>query len=254
MSDVKKPELSNPEEKLIEYQEQVDRIRRWAGVGTWEWSVETGQFDIDLAFLCRYGYTMEELTPFTTERWLTILHPDDVRVTMQWFGDLLSGKSEQYNYLFRIRSKTDDWIMFHARGGVEKRDAEGNPLLFAGTIQDVSNLKPADHRDQLLSAVNEAANVLLGSGDEAFGLKIWRVLDLLGRAAEVDRVYVWKNRQGEDGRLYTTQVHEWSLGAEPQSGNEFTVDIAFEEAIPTWEKALTSGECINNLVRLMPQA
>jgi GAF domain-containing protein len=72
-------------------------------------------------------------------------------------------------------------------------------------------------------------------------------MGMMAEAAHVDRVYIWKNHE-VNGKLYCTQLFEWSEGAEPQQDSEFTKDIPYSENAPGWEDILSHGLCINNLV------
>ncbi|MDR2643528.1 MAG: response regulator, partial [Planctomycetaceae bacterium] len=92
----------------------------------------------------------------------------------------------------------------------------------------------------------------LDENDDNFAAQVWFALEILGKATEVDRVYVWKNHTGKNGRLYTAQLYEWSINTVPQQNNNFTVEIPFDEAIPTWCEILSVDKCVNNFVRLMP--
>jgi signal transduction histidine kinase len=73
---------------------------------------------------------------------------------------------------------------------------------------------------------------------------------MMANAVDVDRVYIWKNHV-KDGTLHCSQLYEWSEEAEPQQGNEYTVDIPYEEMIPEWVNNLSKGLTINGLVRDM---
>ena len=106
-------------------------------------------------------------------------------------------------------------------------------------------------QDCLLRTVNETASILLASGVEEFENALWHCIGMLGETMQVDRVYIWKNHM-ENGQLHCTQVYEWSEGAEPQQGNELTVDISYEDA-PGWEKKLSVGKSINGPVRTLSQ-
>ena len=242
---------------LMKYRDQMECILRWAEVGTWEWSAQEKIFKVNPEFLAKYGFTEIGTEQLALDEWKRFIHPDDRDRVLGQFADLVSGKRAVFDDTYRVLTK-NDIICLHSRGGVMTRSVDGEPLRITGTLQDVTALQMVEEailrRDRLLAAVNESARLLLSSGNDEFDLTIWKVLDLLGRASEVDRVYIWKNRRGEDGRLYTTQVYEWSLGATPQQGNKLTVDIAYEESIPTWETILTSDRCINNLVCNMPEA
>ncbi|MCL2305211.1 MAG: response regulator [Planctomycetaceae bacterium] len=250
------PQPSDP--NLAKYKDQIEHILRWAEVETWECSLSDRRFKVNPRFFTKYDFTEPKVDHLTLDAWKTMIHPDDLAGVVSSFRELISGEKSVVDAVFRIMLKNGDPVYIHNCGGVVEYSEDRVPLRLAGTIQDVTRLKVVEEavlrRDRLLEASNESARILLSSSGENFDQAIWKVLDLLGRATEVDRVYIWKNHRGEDNRLYTTQVYEWSLGAEPQQGNEFTVGIAFEEAIPTWEETLTADRCINSLVRNMPQA
>lgn len=99
--------------------------------------------------------------------------------------------------------------------------------------------------DELLRAVNAVAARLLGSDVESYDRTLVECMEKIGRKADVDRVYIWKNHLREDG-LYTTQIYEWSGGAEPQQGNELTVSVPFPEV---WYAQLSNDRCVNGVVR-----
>ncbi len=122
--------------------------------------------------------------------------------------------------------------------------------IVAGYTRDMREL---EHKDKLLGAVNHIAAILLGDDNRDFSHTIWECVKTLGESVKVDRTYIWKNHM-ENGRLACTQIHEWSGQVEAQQGNALTVDILYDESMPTWENVLSKGECINNLVKNMNQA
>ncbi len=119
---------------------------------------------------------------------------------------------------------------------------------------DIQNL---ERRDSLLTATTQVAETLL-TDSKNFDITIDTVLGILGAATQVDRVYVWSIHGApnpeEDDRLYTSQLYEWSEGAEPQQGNDLVVNMLVEEGIPTWIDTFLAGKCVNALVKNMPQA
>jgi len=122
--------------------------------------------------------------------------------------------------------------------------------LITSTIRAKQNL---ERQDCLLSAINQVASLLVYTEQSEFMPAIYESLALLGRTADVDRVYIWENFIKDD-ELYSTQLYEWSEGAEPQQGNEYTVDIKYDESMPTWKDTFLSGECVNSIVKDMCQA
>jgi len=110
-------------------------------------------------------------------------------------------------------------------------------------------------RDRLLHATSHAAQELL-SGGKDFDVSVNKVLSILGEATGVDRVYVWSIHPSPhpeiNPELHTTQLYEWSLGAEPQQDLDICTNRPVSEAIPTWIDTFMSGRCVNNLVKNMP--
>ncbi|MCL2548906.1 MAG: response regulator, partial [Symbiobacteriaceae bacterium] len=102
-------------------------------------------------------------------------------------------------------------------------------------------------RDSLLSAVNSAISLLLQVDADEFDRALWISMGMMARAVDADRMRLWQNHT-RDGKLYCTQLHEWSEGAEPQQGAESTVNVPYEEDLPGWEEQLSNGQCLNNIV------
>jgi PAS domain S-box-containing protein len=122
---------------------------------------------------------------------------------------------------------------------------------------DLRSLRKAEQdlekQDRLLRSVNKMASLLISAGPAEFASAINDSLSILGQSADVDRVYVWKNFT-KDNELCCTQIHEWSEKAEPQQGNEYTVNIKYSERIPTWEKTFLAGKSVNSVVKNMCRA
>src|SRR5262245_9142907 len=81
-------------------------------------------------------------------------------------------------------------------------------------------------RDTILEAVSFAAERFL----EALGWKhhIQAVLERLGAAAGVSRVYIFENHVGASGELMTSQRYEWAApGVAPQLDNPELQEFSF---------------------------
>ncbi|MCL2277533.1 MAG: ATP-binding protein [Treponema sp.] len=116
--------------------------------------------------------------------------------------------------------------------------------------QTVKVNKETKHRDKLLNIVNKIAAVLLQAEVSEFENALFQCMGMLGETVNVDRVYIWRNFK-VNGKLYATQLFEWSEGAEPQQDSEFTLDIPYDDNMPGWEQKLSRGECINGIIRDM---
>ncbi|NHE58226.1 response regulator [Cyclobacterium plantarum] len=99
---------------------------------------------------------------------------------------------------------------------------EGKCLYLFGTIQDIHDTVNRENqliqKEQMLLAISRATDELLSNRNlyEA----ISNSLELIGKAADVDRVYYWENSFAEDGSVLTSQRFEWSSDeVQPQINN-----------------------------------
>ncbi len=108
--------------------------------------------------------------------------------------------------------------------------------------------------DALSNAVLYAAECLLKNAD--WQTDVADVLDRLGTASRVSRVYVFENHTDLSGRVLTSQRHEWAAeGVEPQIDNPdlqsmSLVEIGFER----WHRLLAAGEIVEGPVSGFPEA
>ena len=112
--------------------------------------------------------------------------------------------------------------------------------------------KDLEIRDTLLSAVNTVASRLISVENEDFEKSLFDSISMLGKSINVDRVGIWKNFE-KDGMLYYTQIRKWSEDTEFHYDKEYTGRIKYSETMPTWEKILRSGACVNAIANDMDQ-
>ena len=149
--------------------------------------------------------------------------------------------------------KTPDGGSLPSEMTLVRVDHKGEHLVVA-YLRDLRNQKQMIHdiqqRDVLINTVYNATTLLLQAEVGEFENVLWKCMGMMANAVDADRMRLWKNLD-KDGKLYCTQLYEWSEGAEPQQGKEITVDVPYAEALPGWEEKLSRGECLNCLVRDM---
>ncbi len=137
---------------------------------------------------------------------------------------------------------------------LEESNAVLVQICMGENLDSSSKLEDLARRDILLKATSKAAQELLAANED-FDTTIDTVLGILGNATNVDRVYVWSIHEAPDpsidDRLYTSQLYEWSEGAEPQQGSDIVTNMPVEEGIPTWIGTFLAGKCVNSLVKNM---
>ena len=125
------------------------------------------------------------------------------------------------------------------------RDRDDEIGELARKIREMIN--NINQRDKLLNTVNQATTLMIQANMDEFENALWESMGMMTKAVSADRMYIWKNHI-KDEKLYCTQLYEWSVEAEPQQGNEYTVDILYDENIPGWEEKFLNGQCVNGIV------
>ncbi|WP_154856468.1 response regulator [Cyclobacterium xiamenense] len=119
---------------------------------------------------------------------------------------------------------TEIWVRSIGEAHIE----EGKCLYLFGTIQDINEAVNRENqliqKEQMLSAISKATDELLSNRN--LNEAISRSLELIGKAADVDRVYYWENSKAPDGTTLTSQRFEWSADeVEPQVNNPDLQDV-----------------------------
>jgi PAS domain S-box-containing protein len=135
----------------------------------------------------------------------------------------------------RLRLEISSWLAF----------VDGEPVAIHGIARDVSERQAVEatlqRRDAVLEAVSFAGGRFLSGSDYRAGMG--DVLDRLGQATGVCRVYVFENHQGADGELLTSQRFEWTAeGVLPQIDNAELQELPYRKAgFARWEAKLGAG-------------
>ncbi|MBW4580560.1 MAG: EAL domain-containing protein [Tildeniella nuda ZEHNDER 1965/U140] len=168
------------------------------------------------------------------------------------FSRLLQAQDAVLDFESQVYRKDGSiiWISEHARA---MRDSHGCLLGYEGTVEDITSRKQAEaellQRDNLLQGVATAMTYLLT--DTNYEAAIAKVLETLGQAAGVDRVYIYENHpHPETGESVTSIRYEWvreSISTtlqQPYWQNQpYTTP-----ALDGWYDALSSGQSVGGIV------
>ena len=115
-------------------------------------------------------------------------------------------------------------------------------------------LKDIERRDKLLDTVNNVAAILLSTGmDEAIESSIYKSMDLVGRAVDVDRVTIWENESGEKERRFVLKYKWLSKTGKLKAPIPIGMKFSYSD-LPGWEDKLARGEYINQRLTTMSYA
>jgi PAS domain S-box-containing protein len=165
------------------------------------------------------GYSEEELCGMAFP---DFTHPDDVATDLELFRELQEGKREFYQMEKRYRRK-DDSIVWGKLTASLVRDLEGRPQYGIGMVEDISERKAAEDRNQkLLHDLGERVKELhaltarLNAVREEEALRIARELhDELGQAMTgmtMELAAVQRQLEPNDAALSMREVQERLAG------------------------------------------
>ncbi|NPV78229.1 MAG: GAF domain-containing sensor histidine kinase [Anaerolineae bacterium] len=120
-------------------------------------------------------------------------------------------------------------------------------------MSDPSSAVEIGRVDAILEAVSFSAEQFMKVNN--WELAIQQMLERLGRAAHVSRVYVFQDEMGADGILYSSQKYEWDAeGIKPQINNVELQNIPLRYRYPRWEEALKNGQPVLCIVKDLPES
>src|SRR4029434_5152935 len=95
--------------------------------------------------------------PVPAADWFALLHPDDRERAEGAVQACLDGEMKEYEAEYRIRHRDESYRWVLSRG-VVVRDAAGQPVRFAGSRVDITDLKHAEEELRQAKEAAEAAN------------------------------------------------------------------------------------------------
>jgi len=125
-------------QRLAEERQRYADVLEGANVGTWDWNFNTGKAILNEKCVQILGYTLDELSPVTTQTWENQCHPEDRKNVIELMQKNMSGEFIHYDCIFRMAHKKGHWVWVHERGRVILRSDEGLPLRMSGIRTDVT--------------------------------------------------------------------------------------------------------------------
>ena len=134
-----------------------------AGLGTWQWDMQTGVMVFNDRLLAMLGYRPGDIE-LTIEHWSALVHPDDIAGWRQALRTHLADTTVPCRSELRVRRPDGDWAAVLSCGVVIERDGTGAPRRMAGINIDMTEqmqmqamLRHAARTDGLTQLPNRAA-------------------------------------------------------------------------------------------------
>ncbi|MBF0469194.1 MAG: PAS domain-containing protein, partial [Desulfamplus sp.] len=130
---------------LSQSEERLKMAQEASNDGLWDWNMKTGEVYFNPLYYTMLGYEPYEL-PQSFETWSELLHPDDKKSAgkksvQSKILEHLKTKDSPFEYEFRLRKKSGEWLWVLGKGKVFERDENGKPIRATGTHTDIDYLK-----------------------------------------------------------------------------------------------------------------
>ena len=133
---------------------RVDFIVKNAGVGTWDWNLETNNVHFDERWCGMLGRTVDE-RPQKLETWDMLVHPDDRDQSYIDKTKHINGETVIYENVHRLKHKNGEWVWILDKGFITQRDQNGKPIRFSGIHIDITKPKNEEQLHQKILVLRE---------------------------------------------------------------------------------------------------
>ncbi len=132
---------------LKQQQKELERSRQrfqltveGAGVGLWDWEVQTDAVEFNEQWATTLGYSLDEIEPHL-DTWKDKTHPEDIDTVFGALEAHTQGETEYYDTDHRMQTADGDWKWIRTLGKIVNRDADSEPLRAVGLHIDVDEQK-----------------------------------------------------------------------------------------------------------------
>ncbi len=161
-------ELRAVESDLRASQQRLDLALDGTGVSLWDWNALTSEYKFDPRMLERLGYRPDEVA-FDRSAWDALIHRDDLSGMHAAIAEHFDGRTDLFQAIYRIRTKTGDWRWILSRGRTVERDPDGLPHRLSGTHLDITDLKQIElalrRSDERFRALAESSRAIPWEAD-----------------------------------------------------------------------------------------
>jgi PAS domain S-box-containing protein len=179
------------------------------------------------------GRKASEVLPVTEHEWFSTFG-EVVRTGKPKFFEMYVSPAQKYYSVFAYRSKKDNFV-----------------AIFEDITKRKTNEIIIKDREAYLEALNKISEL---SFDSVSAVELQNFVEIIGKAANASRTYIFKNHRNEHNELLLSQVAEYvAPGIKPEIDNPDLQNLNYHDWIPRWEKLLKSGKMISGKVADFPE-
>lgn len=148
---------------LTDRRQVEDRLRTIldaSAVGTWHLDCVTGRVSIDDQYAAMLGYRMDDLLPWTRDKFESLVHPDDLQSLHARVSGLYGSDRNTVAHEFRMRHRDGRWVWILSQTRVQRWSAPGVAAEETGVHIDITERK---QREAALAEAKQALEEALSA-------------------------------------------------------------------------------------------
>lgn len=150
----------NMKEKLRDSEMKLNVAATSAGIGLWDWKVQTGESVYNEEWAAMLGYSLEELAPHTFDTWIKLTHPEDLQKSYKLLHTCFSKKLDIYEIELRMKHKDGHWIWVLDRGRVVEWGKNNEPIRMTGVHMNITDRKKIENELKIVKKAVEEVDIL----------------------------------------------------------------------------------------------
>ena len=135
-----------------------------------------------------------------------------------------------------------------------KRIAYGPSSVVVAYLTDLSAITAAQEelqkQSRLLQTINNVAMRLVSAVPDTFDEAVHEALAMIGEAADVDRLRVWRNYE-DNGELCAREIYQWAKSSQWEAP---FIERACQGALPYWWETMLDRKAFNVRAYELPRA
>lgn len=128
----------------------------------WDWNIVTNQVYRNPRHATMLGYEPQEVTS-SQDEWEKRVHPEDKQKVLKVLNEYLkNAKANIFEFEYRLRTKSGDYLWVLGRGKVVSRSKDGSPLRMIGTNIDITERKKVEEELKKFKTIADNAGYGVG--------------------------------------------------------------------------------------------
>ncbi|MCS0501119.1 GGDEF domain-containing protein [Ancylobacter mangrovi] len=128
-------------ETLIEMEQRIAFAMESANQWIWELDIPANRVRRSPHWKSGLGYAQDEAVSDSEHVAWSVVHPDDRPQVLRRFRDLVEGRTDLFEAVYRVQHRNGNWIWIMGRGRIVERAPDGKPLRLLATSVDISRQK-----------------------------------------------------------------------------------------------------------------